>query len=498
MKQHTYIYIFLVILAFLWNAFMCTMSPLRDVLFSADANCFYMGGKCMAHGMVPYVDFVDTKGPLLFFLYMIGYLISPDETWGAYIVLSCFTFFTLALLYKLASLFDPDTHRPILVVAICTIFLFYHETYGYGGRAEQFLLPFIAWLIYASCKLSMVPENLHNWRQFALSVGVCSAAIVLTKFNYIIYPASSVFLSYFLLYKQYNKRKVLLIVGKYILTSFILCILPFLLYLIYTGATTEFIDVYFRQSSANAMPEYTNFLNALLFFQKNLRNWLSNSEVYWCFFSIIFLYTQFYTKKICKNGADFLFFSFLSLIFCSCLGLYRYYSLLFMPLTIFMIVPIMQQLKYSKLALYAVIFLTTVWGIHTNYFKPRDAHAAKFKKAYPESSKDYSKLLTYISSVPQPKILYIDGLGLGFSIKTKAMPACPTWFYLNGADKKLFTSAYNAVEQRIADFVISRPNSENKDLLQKSGYRIITEFPDGEQSDSTWFLWCRGDINLQT
>lgn len=45
-------------------------------------QAFYMQGKTISHGLVPYVDFADVKGPLLLHLLALGYWIHSGVVWG--------------------------------------------------------------------------------------------------------------------------------------------------------------------------------------------------------------------------------------------------------------------------------------------------------------------------------------------------------------------------------------------------------------------------------
>lgn len=66
----------------------------------ADSNVFFLCGKGLAEGLIPYVDFTDSKGPFLWLIYGIGYIISPTNYWGVYYLEVFFSFTTLCIAYK--------------------------------------------------------------------------------------------------------------------------------------------------------------------------------------------------------------------------------------------------------------------------------------------------------------------------------------------------------------------------------------------------------------
>lgn len=61
----------------------CTKSsPLYPTNDWVDTNCFFTVGKSMFEGRVPYLDIYEQKGPLLYFLYGLCYLVSPTSFLG--------------------------------------------------------------------------------------------------------------------------------------------------------------------------------------------------------------------------------------------------------------------------------------------------------------------------------------------------------------------------------------------------------------------------------
>lgn len=60
----------------------------HDLYARYDSAWFFMCGKAWMEGLTPYVDFADSKGPLLWLIYGIGYLISPYNYIGVF-WLSC-------------------------------------------------------------------------------------------------------------------------------------------------------------------------------------------------------------------------------------------------------------------------------------------------------------------------------------------------------------------------------------------------------------------------
>ena len=62
------------------NSFLYPMNDWVDV------NCFFTVGRGITHGLVPYRDLYDQKGPLLYFVYALAALISEHGFFGVFVI----------------------------------------------------------------------------------------------------------------------------------------------------------------------------------------------------------------------------------------------------------------------------------------------------------------------------------------------------------------------------------------------------------------------------
>ena len=72
-------------------------SPLYPINDWVDPHAFFTMGKGMMNGLVPYRDLFEQKGPLLYLIYGIGYLINNTNFLGVFILEVLF--FTIFLLF---------------------------------------------------------------------------------------------------------------------------------------------------------------------------------------------------------------------------------------------------------------------------------------------------------------------------------------------------------------------------------------------------------------
>ena len=88
-----------------------------------DENAFMTVGKSWYHGMIPYKDIFEQKGPLLYFMFMICYMISHNSFIGVY--LFELVSFTLCLYYisKIIRLYLDDKIQYLILPLFASIIL---------------------------------------------------------------------------------------------------------------------------------------------------------------------------------------------------------------------------------------------------------------------------------------------------------------------------------------------------------------------------------------
>lgn len=173
------------IISFLF-VFLCsyTTSPLyidgyaRGIEGGDSAHYLTMGKEWLS-GKVPYRDIFDHKGPIIYFVNMLGFAICGSAT-GVFILQLFFMFATFMGIYKIASLSDRNVFYKIIAVLISALIL--PVTYAGGNMCEEYSLPFIAFSAYFQIKYLMSSDGKMNtlgdhnpkWAfLYGLSFGIC-------------------------------------------------------------------------------------------------------------------------------------------------------------------------------------------------------------------------------------------------------------------------------------------------------------------------------------
>ncbi len=95
--------IFFLLFSFIIFFFTTLNSPLYIYNWWNDPHIYYSIGKGIINGEVVYKDTFDHKGPLIFFIYAIGYLISNTNLVGIYILESLILWVNLVFVFKIAN-----------------------------------------------------------------------------------------------------------------------------------------------------------------------------------------------------------------------------------------------------------------------------------------------------------------------------------------------------------------------------------------------------------
>ncbi|WP_252898477.1 hypothetical protein [Apilactobacillus ozensis] len=80
-------------------------SPIFKINSAWDANMMFTVGKSIWHGMLPYKDLFDQRGPLIYFMHSIAALISYKSFLGIYIFESIALSIDLIYIHKIIRSF---------------------------------------------------------------------------------------------------------------------------------------------------------------------------------------------------------------------------------------------------------------------------------------------------------------------------------------------------------------------------------------------------------
>ena len=157
-------------------------SPLYPMNDWVDVNCFFTIGRGMRHGLTPYLDLYDQKGPLLYAVYALAAWISETGYLGVFLVETvCFAAF-LFFSGRIAEVLSESPAAYGLTVAALGIGIPLSPAFSHGGSAEELFLPVFSLSLYLALKAMHSRQSLTSGQ--AVLLGACAAAALWTKYTF--------------------------------------------------------------------------------------------------------------------------------------------------------------------------------------------------------------------------------------------------------------------------------------------------------------------------
>ena len=158
------------------NSFLYPMNDWVDV------NCFFTVGRGITHGLVPYRDLYDQKGPLLYYIYALAALISEHSFLGVFVIETLLFALFLHIGGRMAELLSEKPSAFWLTVSGLGLGLPLSPAFSHGGSAEEFFLPAFAGALYIVLKA--MREHRPFTRSESALLGVFAAAALWTKYTF--------------------------------------------------------------------------------------------------------------------------------------------------------------------------------------------------------------------------------------------------------------------------------------------------------------------------
>lgn len=147
-----------------------------------DVNSYFSMGKALFNGKVIYRDVLDQKGPFLYFIYGIAYLISHQDFMGVYIIEIIIAGIFLFGCFKIMRLY-MNSYLPFIFLPVLSAVIYSSISFWWGGSAEELCLPFFVWPLYFMLKYFRKDSGeLMGRREIAIT-GLCAGVVALIKFN---------------------------------------------------------------------------------------------------------------------------------------------------------------------------------------------------------------------------------------------------------------------------------------------------------------------------
>ena len=153
--------------------------PLNDWV---DVNCFFTVGRGILHGLVPYRDLYEQKGPLVYFVYALAGRISEESFLGVFLLEGLSFSWFLYLGGRIAETLSGRAKAYWLSVPALAALIPVTPAFSHGGSAEEFFLPVLALGLLEVLEAMHGNKELTGGQGFVL--GLCAAAALWTKYTF--------------------------------------------------------------------------------------------------------------------------------------------------------------------------------------------------------------------------------------------------------------------------------------------------------------------------
>lgn len=454
--------------------FLSVDSPLYELWGRIDSSWFFTAGKAWMNGMTPYVDFSDSKGPLLWLIYGIGYLMSNYNFVGVW-VLTCINYVVvLWFVYRIARLF-LDSRWLAYGVAIFMIFVYFNTFIHYETRAEDFCQPYIAMALWAAlrvtnCELDSSSSLVHHLKQGAWMIGVAMGATLLIKFTVALMISFFAIMLCVVAHRSRSIKKWSLVWRMCV--GLLLVCLPFVVYFAISGNLDDFVKEYFILTSkiSSHRPRLNvigwifsgGFLCGLiitmtlstgsgLFFMKKYA-WMPLAGFYWFLLVTVQNAEWVYYYYSCMV---FMVFGFIALARCCS----RY----------------LKSALAKSLVLVMLCFVTGyTHGSHvTNLINFKLVDFSK-DNDYKLIIAEYYKHVQLVKKVKKPRIVFFNCNNvINVADETDGLPGCKYWSKQYGA-KTMAQEQYRQIAKTKPHFVyVKRKDSNHREQIERLGYVLL-------------------------
>ncbi len=216
--------------------FSFTTSFLSPDMYLYDSGYFQSVGAVWArYGTVPYRDFFDNKGPLLFFINMIAYS-SPFPRTALLLIQTLFMTVSFTICYKAL---DKRFEKRLAIAGFFVFVLYYSLTINGGNLTEEYSIPFLMIALIPEVEWMLSGESSHSYRR-ALVDGVATGVISMFVIKNAIPLVLFVFMIgiKMILCKEWKSLFQNILAG---LVGFMLPIIPWVIYFAEKRSVRDFI-----------------------------------------------------------------------------------------------------------------------------------------------------------------------------------------------------------------------------------------------------------------
>lgn len=442
--------------------------PLNDW---PDSNCFFTVGKAMMNGKILYKDIYEQKGPILYFIHGIAYLISKTSFLGVFLIEMISIGMFLYISAKCAEIYLKEKKMVYFLIPILASVVTMSKAFANGDSVEELSLVLVMYSLYTV--LSNVNKNSFIKSHQVILNGVCAALILWMKFTLLgFYIGLVLFVSVWYLgkreYKKWSEAILQFLIGVTIVSA------PVFLYALITNSLKDLFEVYFYNNIF--LYPYELQESRWIMIKQCVADMLKVNKCYSLFMivGLVCSLKRNWKEWLCLWGTWI----------CMALGVYWggrtfvYYGLIFAVYAVFGVVVFLNLLIKYKMnwilkpyKMQIALILVSILLLGVNYYRSDNTYLLGVNK---QDMPQY-KFAEIINTVPNSKILNYGFLDGGFYFAANKVPVNKFFCRLNIPLKALDDEQNQYVEEGKVDFVITRDRTLEEWKINDRRYECIEQ-----------------------
>lgn len=457
----------------------------------SDVNIYFTIGKSLSKGKVLYVDLVDNKGPLIFFLFNIASRISETSLIGVYIMEIISISSCLYFGIKYIGLYIKERRVFYIIIPFLSMAIIASRAFGMGGSAEELCLGFLGYSLF-SVLIAVKENRLLTGRELFLN-GICAACVLWIKYTILgLYIGLVIFVVYWYIrekqYKQLGTAIVKFLFGVVIVTIFVCS------YFVINNAMNGLFEVYIKDNIF-MYPTTMSLVGRVIWIVRAVWMFIKIN----LFFSILLEVGLFYLFIKRKREFACILLSFVFLSFTMYMGgkMWNYYGMVFAPFAIAggivpckLVANLLSKFDITNLKIAILLGGSLIISGILAYCLSENTFYLKYQR------KDYAqyRFAEKINQIEHAKIINYRCMDRGFYLAANLVPDCKYYFVMNMDLPEMREEQDYYVESGGADFVITRDMPLSEFKIDAKYYKKVCETNAIEEGKKyTYYLYGKYD-----
>ena len=468
--------------SFLTMLFVTCCSPLYSFNYWDDANVYLTLGRGILHGLAPYKDLYEQKGPLVYLVHAVAALISEESfigVWFIEIVMAVvFAFFA----WKTVKLCITPSKSAIVLMPMLISSVYTIGMMNFGDSSEEFSFPFLVIIFYLVLKDSKYEPDRLPSRKSAFIIGLLTSVLFWVKYTFLGPVIGLCILMVIWTIKPRAWKKLGADIGLF-LAGFAAFSIPIVIYLVATGSLDDMFTAYIYNNVVYYLDKdlYDFALLRIPVIGKIVLPCLNLYGVCLLFpkyplFLILCAIGTFCCDKKVRSRAVQIFFVTFTIAILTLLSrqqimpYYAYITVYAAPMAAitgtFVISLLEKRLKVNDTLILILVSAISITTLAFNIITNKNMYMMKYKKSdYPQY-----KFAEIIKETPDPNILTYDVMDRGFYLATGTLPKTQYYCYLTIEESwpVILEEQHKQIANHEFDYIITYSNEYEWD-----GYEVV-------------------------